>query len=40
VVIGSALVERLAQATSEPDACQRVAEFLAPIRAAMDNSRI
>ena len=40
VVIGSALIECLAQATSEPDACERVAEFLAPIRAAMDNSRL
>jgi tryptophan synthase alpha chain len=38
VVIGSALVERLAGAQSEADACSRVADFLAPIRAAMDNS--
>jgi tryptophan synthase alpha chain len=38
VVIGSALIERLADARSEPDACLRVADFLAPIRAAMDNT--
>ena len=40
VVIGSALIERLAEAGSESDACQRVADFLAPIRAAMDNTRL
>ena len=40
VVIGSALIERLAGAGSEPEACGRVSDFLAPIRAAMDNSRI
>ena len=40
VVIGSALVERLAGAGSESEACRRVSDFLAPIRAAMDNSRI
>ncbi len=40
VVIGSALVERLAGAETEADACSRVADFLAPVRAAMDNSRI
>jgi tryptophan synthase alpha chain len=38
VVIGSALIERLADATSESDACERAADFVAPIRAAMDNS--
>ena len=38
VVIGSALVEQLAEADSESDACQRVDAFLAPIRVAMDNS--
>jgi tryptophan synthase alpha chain len=37
VVIGSALIERLEGARSEADACARVADFLAPIRAAMDN---
>jgi tryptophan synthase alpha chain len=40
VVIGSALVERLAGAESESEACRRVADFLAPVRAAMDNSRL
>ena len=38
VVIGSALVSRLAEARSEADACEQVRAFLAPIRAAMDNS--
>lgn len=38
VVIGSALVERLAGATSEDEACERASAFLAPIREAMDNS--
>jgi tryptophan synthase alpha chain len=38
VVIGSALIKRLADAQSELDACARVTDFLAPIRAAMDNS--
>jgi len=37
VVIGSALIEQLAQARSEADACARVADFVAPIRKAMDN---
>lgn len=37
VVIGSALIERLADARSEKEACTRVADFLAPIREAMDN---
>jgi len=36
VVIGSALVERLAEATSTADACAIAAEFLAPIRTALD----
>jgi tryptophan synthase alpha chain len=40
VVIGSALIERLADAPSESDACLRVADFLAPIRAAMDNTQL
>jgi tryptophan synthase alpha chain len=38
VVIGSALVSRLAEARSEADACEQARAFLAPIRAAMDNS--
>jgi tryptophan synthase alpha chain len=36
VVIGSALVERLADATSAEDAATRAHDFLAPIRAALD----
>jgi tryptophan synthase alpha chain len=40
VVIGSALIERLAEARSESDACQQAADFLAPIRTAMDNTRL
>ncbi|MFC4820682.1 tryptophan synthase subunit alpha [Dokdonella ginsengisoli] len=36
VVIGSALVERLAVATDASDACGRARDFLAPIRAALD----
>lgn len=40
VVIGSALIEALSEARSEQDACSRVADFLAPIRAAMDNSAL
>jgi tryptophan synthase alpha chain len=36
VVIGSALVERLAGATDAEDITVRVREFLAPIRAALD----
>ena len=40
VVIGSALIERLADARSELDACQRVVNFLAPVREAMDNTRL
>ena len=39
VVIGSALVEKLAAAKTCEDACAAAGEFLAPIRAAMDNSR-
>ena len=38
VVIGSALVATLAGATSSQDAGERAKAFLAPIRAAMDNS--
>jgi tryptophan synthase alpha chain len=37
VVIGSALVERLAQANSAEHAGQLAADFLAPVRQAMDN---
>jgi len=40
VVIGSALIERLAGADSERDACERASDFLAPIREAMDNSSL
>jgi tryptophan synthase alpha chain len=36
VVIGSALVDRLAGAGSADEACTRAKEFLAPIRAALD----
>jgi tryptophan synthase alpha chain len=36
VVIGSALVERLATAASAPQACAEARDFLAPIRAALD----
>jgi tryptophan synthase alpha chain len=36
VVIGSALVEKLAEATSVADACAIAADFLAPIRSALD----
>jgi len=36
VVIGSALVDRLAASTDASDACVRAREFLAPIRAALD----
>lgn len=38
VIIGSALIEELAGAESAEDACRRVRAFLAPIRAAMDNT--
>jgi tryptophan synthase alpha chain len=37
VVIGSALVEQVQNAGSRDDACERVMDFLAPIRHAMDN---
>jgi tryptophan synthase alpha chain len=36
VVIGSALVDRLAASSDASDACMRAREFLAPIRAALD----
>jgi tryptophan synthase alpha chain len=36
VVIGSALVDRLAGATTADDAAGRAKAFLAPIRAALD----
>ncbi len=36
VVIGSALVQAMAEATSPQDAARRAQEFLAPIRAALD----
>jgi len=39
VVIGSALVERLAGATSVQAACAAAHDFLAPIRAALDEPR-
>ena len=39
VVIGSALVERLAGSTDANEACGRVREFLAPIRTALDARR-
>lgn len=39
VVVGSALVERLAAATSPEDAAARARDFLAPIRIALDGSR-
>lgn len=38
VVIGSALVEALSGARSPEDAADRASGFLAPVRAAMDNS--
>lgn len=38
VVIGSALVALLADAENEEDALQRISDFVAPIRRAMDNS--
>lgn len=37
VVIGSALVTRLAECSSSEQACDTVKSFLAPIRTAMDN---
>jgi tryptophan synthase alpha chain len=39
VVIGSALVDRLAGAVEGNDACARARDFLTPIRAALDASR-
>jgi tryptophan synthase alpha chain len=36
VVIGSALVDRLAGSKDAAEACARAREFLAPIRAALD----
>ncbi|RYD14633.1 MAG: tryptophan synthase subunit alpha [Lysobacteraceae bacterium] len=39
VVIGSALVERLAGAATETDLCHRARDFIAPIRAALDCRR-
>jgi tryptophan synthase alpha chain len=39
VVIGSALVQALATATSAAEAAQRAHDFLAPVRKAMDNGR-
>jgi len=38
VVIGSALIEQIADASSEEEAGEQVKAFLAPIRHAMDNS--
>jgi len=38
VVVGSALVEALAGAGSEDEACQRAGDFVASLRAALDNS--
>jgi tryptophan synthase alpha chain len=40
VVIGSALVALLADADSEAEALQLISEFVAPIRQAMDNTRL
>ena len=37
VVIGSALIEQMQNAGSRDEACERVMDFLAPIRHAMDN---
>jgi tryptophan synthase alpha chain len=39
VVIGSALVETLAEATDPADAARRARDFLTPIRAALDRPR-
>ena len=36
VVIGSALVERIAGAATESEVCTRARDFLAPIRVALD----
>ncbi len=40
VVIGSALIEALGAADSADAACTAVTAFLAPIRAAMDNTSL
>jgi tryptophan synthase alpha subunit len=40
VVIGSALIEQLAGSATGQQACERASDFLAPIREAMDNSRL
>jgi len=40
VVIGSALIEKLAEAATETEVCEIAMDFLAPIRVAMDNNRI
>jgi len=37
VVIGSALVEVLAEASDEQDACAKAAAFVAPVRKSLDN---
>lgn len=39
VVVGSALVETLADAPNSEEACRRAGAFLAPIRAALDAAR-
>lgn len=39
VVVGSALVEALADAPTSEEACRRAGAFLAPIRAALDAAR-
>lgn len=38
VVVGSALVAALADSASVDEACQRAADFLAPLRMALDNA--
>lgn len=40
VVIGSALVALLTDANSEEEALQRISEFVAPVRQAMDNTQL
>jgi tryptophan synthase alpha chain len=40
VVIGSALVESLKDAESREQVCERASSFLAPVREAMDNTRL
>ena len=39
VVIGSALVEALADASDEQDSCAKAAAFVAPVRKSLDNMR-